>query len=240
MPLIPHQWQLPLPAHPWGCGEQLGPSGAGPGPRLRSQDPAPHQEAACGAGHSAEPLEAAPAVSLCGPSHVGLRATRAATDTGQPLLGPVPRSQEPQGGSDAMPEGPLGSPSIRSQRAGESQGTGRGYTAAHRARGACPLPHTHLLLSAFRVWQSHGRGVPFRLQPRPPPAPDTRTFLPVPKAASRTLSAPPSCPLGKSAGASSPLSCIAAPSQAPSPPTASFIQQTLTEHPPDPGLYSGS
>ena len=210
--------ELPLLAHPWGCGEQLGPSGAGPGPRPRSQDPAPHQEAACGAGHSAEPLEAAPAVSLCGPSHTGLRATRAAIDTGRPFLGPVPRSQEPQGGSDAMPEGPLGSPSIWSQRAGESQGTVLGVHSCLTHTFCCLLfvsdSHT---AGASRSGCSHDH-------PQPP---DTRTFLPVPKAASRTLSALPSCPLGTSAGASCPLSCIAAPSQAPSP-SHSFIHSANT------------
>ena len=49
------------------------------------------------ASHSPGPLEAAPAMSSCGLSHAGLRATRAAADAGRAFLGPVPRSREPRG-----------------------------------------------------------------------------------------------------------------------------------------------
>lgn len=221
MPLVPHQWQLQLPAHPWGCGEQLGPSGAGPGPRPSSQDPAPHQEAACGAGHSPEPLKAAPAVSLCGLSHAGLRATRAADDAGRAFLGPVPRSRMGalcRGGA-LMPcpgvlwvHPPAGAGGQENHRA-----QGEDAPPPTWARGPRLLPHTHLLCvsDCHTAGASHsGCSLDHPPAPRHAYSPSCAQGL-LPAHSARRLLGP-----GTSAGVSSPLRLRPLP-----PPAASFIQQ---------------
>ena len=222
MPLFPSV-AAPASSRPWGCGEQLGPSGAGPGPRPRSQDPAPHQEAACGAGHSAEPLEAAPAVSSCGLSHTGLRATCAAADAGRAFLDPVPCSREPRGGA-LMPRPGVLWVHPPSEAGGQENHRAQGrYTLLPTwARGPCRLPHTHLLcVSDSHMAEASHSGCSHDH----PPAPRHSQALPVPKACFPHTQRTTFSPLGRSARVSSPLSCIAALSQAPSP-SRSFIHST--------------
>lgn len=220
---VPLSVAAPASSRPWGCGEQLGPSGAGPGPRPRSQDPAPHQEAACGAGHSAEPLEAAPAVSSCGLSHTGLRATCAAADAGRAFLDPVPCSREPRGGA-LMPRPGVLWVHPPSEAGGQENHRAQGrYTLLPTwAHGPCRLPHTHLLcVSDSHMAEASHSGCSHDH----PPAPRHSQALPVPKACFPHTQRTTFSPLGRSARVSSPLSCIAALSQAPSP-SRSFIHST--------------
>lgn len=236
---VPPSVAAPASSRPWGCGEQLGPSGAGPGPRPRSQDPAPHQEAACGAGHSTEPLEAAPAVSSCGLSHTGLRATCAAADAGRAFLDPVPCSREPRGGALMPRPGVLWVHPPSEARGQENHRAQGRYTLLPTwAHGPCRLPHTHTCFVCLTVtWPRHLIQAAATTTPQPP---DTRKPFLCPRPASHTLSAPPSRPLAEAQGCpprflASPLCLRPLPR-----PAASFTQQTLTELPPAPRLYSGS
>lgn len=110
---------------------------------------------------------------------------------------PVPRSRMgvlPAGGAlMPCPGGPLSDPPA-GRRAGESQSTRQGCTAAHLGPGNRSLPHTHLLC----VSDCHTAGASHSGCSLDHPQPPTcaQPFL-CPRPASCTLSTPPSRPWHK-------------------------------------------
>lgn len=162
-----------------------------------------------------------PAVSLCGLSHAGLRATRAADDAGRAFLGPVPRSRMGvlcRGGA-LMPcpgvlwvHPPAGAGGQENHRA-----QGKDAPPPTWARGPRLLPHTHLLCvsDCHTAGASHsGCSLDHPPAPRHAYSPSCAQGL-LPAHSARRLLGP-----GTSAGVSSPLRLRPLP-----PPAASFIQQ---------------